>query len=120
MRRQLQQLGVILFQRNIGFDGHQGAVQRQDRQRLTQVLADLAGEFFGIGDDRLQRAVFSQPLRGGFRSAFFDAFDVIDGIAHQCQKVDDLVGAHTEFLRHAFFIGHAAGHGIGQGDVRSD
>ena len=120
MWRQLQQLGVILFQRNIGFDGDQRAVQGQNRQRRTQVLADLAGELFGIGDDRLQRAVFGQPFRGGFRSAFFDAFDVVDGVAHQCQKVDDLVGAYAEFFRHTFFIGHAAGHGVGQGDVRSD
>ncbi len=108
-------------QRHIGADGDQLAVQRQALQRGAQVLADLALHARRGGHHPVQVLVLGQPLGGGLGTALLHARDVVHGVAHQRQQVDDLVGAHAELLHHRRVRVHpAAGHGVDQFDARAD
>ncbi len=107
-------------QLHVGADGHQLAVQRQPLQRGAQVLADLALHGRRGCHHAVQVLVLGQPLGGGLRPAFLHARHVVDGVAHQRQQVDDLVGAHAELVHHRRIRIHAAaGHGVDQFDARA-
>ena len=106
-------------QRHVRLDGDQLAIQRQARQRGAQVVADLALDLIGPVDDRGQRAVFAQPLGGGLGPAFLDAGHVVHRVAHQGEEVDDLLGAHAEFLDHGVDgVQTAAAHRVDQRHAR--
>ncbi len=114
------QVARALFQRHVGADGDQLAVERQPRQRGAQVLADLALHGGRGGHHAVQVVVLGQPFGGGLGPALVHAGHVVHGIAHQRQVIDDLVGAHAELVHHrGIGIGTAAGHGVDQDHPRA-
>ena len=114
------QFGWLYLECNIGLDGCQLTRQRQLRQRRAQALADLAADLVGVRDDRVERTIFAQPLRGCLRAALFDPWNVVGGVADQREIIDDLIGTHTELCLDAAWIERGVGHGVDQGDVRTD
>jgi hypothetical protein len=87
---------------------------RQPVERRAQVLADLAADLLGVGDDGGERAVLGQPLGGGLRADLVDAGHVVDAVADQGQEIDDLVGTHAELRQHAVGVEPLAAHGVHQ------
>jgi hypothetical protein len=47
-----------------------------------------------------QRAMRGDQVSRAFLTDAGHAFDVVDGVTHQRQHIDDLVGPHAEFLNH--------------------
>ena len=85
-RRQRRQ-----FHRQVdrGVDGHQAAAEGQKIEVLAQILADLAADLVGPRHQCIEIAVLMEPLDRGLRSALVDTGHVVDGVADQCQVVDD-------------------------------
>ncbi|KAG1317119.1 hypothetical protein G6F62_013078 [Rhizopus arrhizus] len=84
------------------------------------VLADLALHGRRGRHHPVQVLVLGQPLGGGLRPALLHARHVVDGVTHQRQQVDDLVGTHAELVHHCRVRIHAAaGHGVDQLDART-
>ena len=86
-----------------------GAADRQGRN-LVEVLVEL---FQATVDP------YQQP-HGGLFAHPFHARDVVGGIAHQRQQVDDLPGGDTEFPFYALDVEHGSGHGVDQRNVLVD
>ena len=113
----VQAFRQFAVQIDIGFDGNQFIRERQARQRGLQVFSHFAFDFIGMRHHALQRIVAFQPFHRRFGAAFFHAGHVVDFIAHQRQIIDDLVGAHAEFVFHAFNIERFIFHGVNEGDA---
>ncbi len=55
-----------------------------------------------------------QPFNRSLRSDFGDAGDVVDGVADQCQVIDDALRRHAEFSDHTGRIQGLVAHGVDQ------
>ncbi len=114
------QVGRPAFEFDVGLDRRQLARQRQLRQRLAQVLADLAADFFRRRDHAVEAAVLGQPLRRGLRPALLHTGNVVDAVAHQREVVDDLVRPHAELLHHRGGVERGVGHRVDEFDAGLD
>ena len=72
-----------------------------------------------MGDQVVDVAIFLQPLGGGFWPDFRYAGNVVHGIAHQGQIVDNLLRFDAKLVFHAFYIQAGIGHGVFQDDLFS-
>ncbi len=70
-----------------------------------------------MGDDRVQGAIFVEPLGRGLGPYLGHAGDVVGGVAHQGQVIDDALGRHTEFCHHAGRIQQGVAHGVDEGHL---
>ncbi|MPM86686.1 hypothetical protein SDC9_133777 [bioreactor metagenome] len=87
---------------------------------IAQVLADHAGNLVGVGDDGVERAVLRQPFDGGLRAALGDAGNAVDGVADQCQVIDDLFRRHAELGLDAGRVEHFLAHRVVPADLWPD
>ena len=101
-------------------NGGELARQLQCCQTGTQILANLAGNFRRVLNDRIQRLILVQPLRCRFRADLVDARNVVRAVAHQRQVVDDLFGIDIELGFDALTIHARVAHGVDQHDVLVD
>ena len=112
------------FQFHIGFDGGQPVGE------VGLVLAGLQFFGHGFGAAKFERRHLvepginviqpAQPLQqgqGGFLAHSRHAGNVVRGIAHQGQKIDDQAGLDTKFFLHPRRVHHQTRHGVDQGDV---
>ena len=95
------------------------AGQGKPVQALAQVLAHLALDLAGMGDDTRQVAEFLEPLDGGLGAAARHARDIVDTVADQGQVVDDALRRHAELGDDPLPVQALVAHGIDQGDVLS-
>ena len=87
-------------------------------EALAQILADLALDLAGMFDHAVQRAVLIDPLRSSLRAHFGSARgNVVDGVAHQRQIVDDAFRRHAVLGHHAVAIQRRLRHRVHQRDV---
>jgi hypothetical protein len=91
-------------QRQVGDHGDQPAAEGQEIEVLAQVLADLAADLVGIGDQVVEGAVFGEPLDGGLGAALLDAGHVVHGVADEGQVIDDEIRRHAELGGHAGLV----------------
>ena len=87
---------------------------------IAQVLADHTGDFVGICHNPVQGAVLRQPFDGGLRAALLHAGDTIDGIADQCQIVDDAFRADAELGLDAVLVEQFVAHCVVPAHMRAD
>ena len=99
---------------DIGLDGDQRARLRQPVAGGAQVVADRALDGVGMRQQIVERAVFGQPFHRGFRPAFGDAGDVVDGVADQREVVDDACRRHAELGGHSGLVERFLAHGVDQ------
>ncbi|MCY1511959.1 hypothetical protein D9M68_464030 [compost metagenome] len=104
----------------VGADGDEAFAQRQLVERLAQVFAGGALHFGGAFDQRIERAVFEQPFRGGLRADLGHAGHVVDRVADERLVVDHEAGRHAELGRHAGDVALLAVHRVDDGDVLVD
>ncbi len=104
-------------QGDIALDGGQLPGHGQDMQAGPQVLAHLAPDGVGVGDDLIQAAVGLEPLHGGLGSHARDAGDIVGGVPHQGEVIHDLFGRDAELVHDPLGIELGVGHGVDQGDV---
>ena len=62
----------------------------------------------------------SQPLRCRFRTATGHTRDIVRGITHQCQVVNDLAGLYTKFFNNGGGVHDRIRHGVDEGDLIVD
>jgi len=105
---------------HIATNGGQFARQRQDALVFAQAFANFSRHFCRLGQQFVQRAVLPQPLGGGFGTDLRDAWNVIRGVAHQSQIVDDLLGPDVELRLDARAVHDAAAHGVDKRDAIVD
>ena len=99
-------------------EGDELPAEGQEIQLLAQVLADLAADLAGAGDDFVERAVFLQPLRRRLRPDLVHARHVVHAVADQREVVDDPLRPDAELGPHAGLVEHLAAHGVHQPHLR--
>ena len=127
IRLRLADLGQRRRQFDIGLDGGQLIGETHHRLLLAELLGEglaaakrQAGHGIQIAGDRLNAA---NPLQQGHRRLGphpGHARNVVAGVAHQRQVVDDELRRHTKALDDALSIRHLPLHGVDQGDVGRD
>ena len=83
----------------------------------AQALAHLALDLVLVRQQVVDRRVLVEPLRRGLRPDLRHARDVVGGVAHQREVVDDLLGVHVELDLHAGPVERRVGHGVDQRDA---
>ena len=71
---------------------------------LPQALADLALDLARPGEELVEAAVLGDPLLGRDLAHARNARNVVRGVAHERQHVDDLPGRDPEELDHALLV----------------
>ena len=104
-------------QGHISLDGSELPGQRQLFQAGAQVLADLALDLIGVGHEFVQGAVLPQPFGRGLGSALGHSGNVVRGVAHEGQVIDDLLRPDAELLHHAIGIQVTVAHGVNEADM---
>ena len=99
--------------------GHQFASSRQPIEGLAEVFPNDPRYSISGCHYPVERSVFSDPFDRGLRPDFADPRDVINGIAHQSQPIDNAIGRHAKALLNAcgvHWLGRAAvaGHCVHQ------
>ena len=84
---------------------------------LAQILAHHAANLARMRYHAIQRAVLRQPLDGSLGADLGDARDVIHGITHQREVIDNTFGRHAELGAHTRHVEHLIAHGVDQGDM---
>ena len=107
-------------QREVADHGDELFAERQEIQVLAQVLADLAADFIGMGDDGVERTVLLQPFRRRLRPDLVHPRDVVHAVADQREIVDDALRPDAELRQHAGLVEHLVAHGVHQPHVRVD
>jgi hypothetical protein len=69
-----------------------------------QQLAFLAGQRWRICEERVERAVCGDQLARALLADAGDTLDVVDGVSHQGQHVNDLFGGNAELRLHPFGV----------------
>ena len=87
---------------------------------VTQAFADLALDFVSMIDNTIGTVVLIKPLGGSLGTNARHAWNVVRGIADQCQIVDDLFGIDVELFLNAFAGHDYAAHRIDQRHVIVD
>ena len=107
---------------HIAFDGGQLFRQRQLLDVFAERFTDFAFDFIGVIDQVFECFVLSQPFRCGFRADFRHTGDIVRGVAHQRQIINDLIRTHTKFFTHSRNIGNRRFfvHGVNQRHVFID
>ena len=78
--------------RHLGIEPHELAGKERLLAAFDEFLAFGAGDFGGVLEQVVQRAVGFEQLLGGFGADAGDAGHVVDFVADQGLEVDDLVG----------------------------
>ena len=107
-------------QLHIATDGREFSRFRQLVEVFAQRFADLAADGVSIGDDAVQITVGVEPFGGGLRANLGHAGDVVGGIAHQRQQIDDAFGADAEFFYHPDGVHALVFHGVVEQDLVAD
>ena len=87
---------------------------------MPQVFADGTANLAGGGDHAIERPVLREPFERRFWPHFGDARHVIDGIANECQIIDDQRRRHAELGENTRHIKRFTAHRIDQRDTRPD
>ncbi len=121
-RVQRGQAGDVVGQRAVGLHGDELAAQGQlaAGNGLAQVVARHTLDGVGVGNQVVERAIFFQPLGGGFGAHLGHAGHVVHGVAHQGLVVHHQRGGHAKLGRHARHVAALAAHGVDDGDVLVD
>ncbi len=119
-RRQVVDAVDVAGQVAVALHRQQLARQREIGDGFAQVVARHALDAFGAFDQLVDRAELGDPFGGRLGADLGHARNVVDGIAHQHQVVDDAVRRHAELVEHAGLVQHLAAHGVDQGDVAVD
>ena len=118
--RQRCKVGHLHRQLEVADHGDELLAERQEVQVPAQVLADLAADLVGVGDDVVERTVLLQPFRRRLRPDLVDARDVVHAVADQREVVDDALRPDAELRQHAGLVEHLVAHGVDQPHVRVD
>ena len=118
--RARSEVGERRHQRKVAGDGDELAPERQEVERLPEVLADHAADVRRRGDDAVERAVLGEPLDRRLGAAFGDAGHVVDRVADQGEVIDDALGRDAELGRHAGRVEDFVAHGVDQRHARTD
>ncbi len=104
----------------IELDGRQLVRHGQKFQRFAQVLTDFTLEFIRIRDYAIEVTILRNPLGRCLWPYFRYAGNIIRGITHECEVINNLVRAHLEFFDHGGFVHVMIIHGVDQADVGID
>ena len=84
---------------------------------FAEFFAAFAFDFVGVGEEVVEGAVVLEELCRGLFADAVDAGDVVDGVAHEGEHVDDLVGAEAGFFHEAGSVEGQVGVDIEERDV---
>lgn len=112
--------GDMLAEVAVDLDGDELAAHGKPVQGLAQVLTSHALDLVGRGDDAVERTMLGNPLGGRFGADFLHAGDVVDGVAHESQIVDDAVRRDAKLGQDTGFIQAFVAHGVDELDVGRD
>ncbi len=84
---------------------------------FAELFAAFAFDFVGVGEEVVEGAVVFEELGRGLFADAFDARDVVDGVAHEGEHVDDLVGAEAGFFHEAGGVEGQVGVDVEERDV---
>jgi len=104
----------------VALDRQQRARERKVRNGFAQIVAGHALDAVGGGHQRVDGAMFGQPLDGRLGSDLVHAGHIVDRVADQHQVIDDALRRHAELVVHPGNVEHLAAHGVDQRDVRVD
>ena len=83
-------------------------------QRSPKVLTHLTADAIRLFHQCIQRAVIHQPTRSCFWPYLRYPGDIVRGVSHEREEVDDSIRWHAEFLLHALlvidYVLHAVAH----------
>ena len=89
-------------------------------QVCAQIFAHLAFDVCGMCNQLIQRSILIQPPGCCFGTNLGNPWNIVRGISHQCQVIDNLFGFYTKFFHHALFVKPAVVHGVDQRDTLID
>ena len=92
----------------------QPARQVQLLKIITQAFADLAANFIGTRDQRINVLVLVQPFGSRLRAHLGDARDVVGLVTDQCEVIDNLFRPDIKLFLHTVAVHVGVGHGVDQ------
>ena len=87
---------------------------------VAQAFANFTLDVLGMCDDVVGVRVLVQPLRSGLRADTRYSRDIIRGVAHECEVVDDLFRIDVKFSLDAIAVENGFGHCIDERDMVVD
>ena len=89
-------------------------------QGSAELVADFAGDGFGVGNHTGQITISIQPLDRCFWAAAVYAGHVVHFVAGQREVIDDLRRRNPKFSQHPSGVQHFVAHGVEQGHLGVD
>jgi hypothetical protein len=87
--------GEVEVEGHIAPEGDEFAAEGQGGGGFADLLAALALDLRGVGEEVVERAVLGDEFGGGLGTDAGNARDVVNRVAHECEHVDDLIGGEA-------------------------